>query len=770
MKTTSISKRLESLHNQLKESKALYKPVFYHLNQPADLKNFSDLLDLPGITVVDEILGQITEFVKLKSPQKKFSTEELKLQTEKHIGSTILNEYGVWVYYPWSKKLVHVLDKEEFIDVRTSRNQYKITKEERDELATKKIGIVGLSVGQSVSVTLAMERICGELRLADFDLLELTNLNRIRTGVHNLGLAKVYSVAREISEIDPFLNVVCYPDGLTESNMNDFFTSGGKLDLLVEESDGFDIKILSRYKARELGVPVIMEASDKCMVDVERFDLEPERNILHGIVKHLDVDKLKTLKTNEEKIPYMLDILGLSSTSSRLRASMLEMQQTISTWPQLGSAVTMGGGITADVSRRILLNQFTDSGRYYVDIDELIGNKKTGVIEGVLKDSDSEKNSEMDIESMKKIATRFSSKDISDIKEEEILKIIEAATAAPSQGNKQPWKWLFIEKKLFLFKENNQLNAATKEQDILISLGAAIENLIIKASELGYLADANYNPTIKENDLIAVFFFKKEAAVNKKDFSLSPYLFSRCTNRKLGDGQAINIDAIKELSELSNSIKGETLSFVTEKNKIEGIASIVGQIERMRLLNPVTHSDYFKNEIRWHSNGIVREGLAVNTLEMIPAVETLFEVISDPKVAALLNDWQKGIAFEKITFQSVASSSAIGLISMPSNSAQDFINGGRLAQKVWLTATKNNIAFQPICLPLYFLRLLEYINKDKILKNKNFSELKALKTQFSLIFNELDSKHAVFLFRLFHADLPPNRSQRKSLDEVFYKS
>lgn len=67
-----------------------------------------------------------------------------------------------------------------------------------------------------------MERICGELRLADFDLLELTNLNRIRTGVHNLGLAKVYSVAREIAEIDPFLKVVCFPQGLSEDNLDEF--------------------------------------------------------------------------------------------------------------------------------------------------------------------------------------------------------------------------------------------------------------------------------------------------------------------------------------------------------------------------------------------------------------------------------------------------------------------------------------------------------------------------------------------------------------------
>ncbi len=32
---------------------------------------------------------------------------------------------------------------------------------------------------------MAMERSFGELRIADYDVLELTNLNRIRTGVHN---------------------------------------------------------------------------------------------------------------------------------------------------------------------------------------------------------------------------------------------------------------------------------------------------------------------------------------------------------------------------------------------------------------------------------------------------------------------------------------------------------------------------------------------------------------------------------------------------------
>src|SRR5690606_500097 len=115
-----------------------------------------------------------------------------------------------------------LLDEAEFVAMRTNRNQYKITQEEQDVLATRKIGVIGLSVGQSIALTLAMERVCGELRLADFDTAELTNLNRIRTGVHNLGLHKTIIAAREIAEIDPFLKVLIFSEGVTDENIDPF--------------------------------------------------------------------------------------------------------------------------------------------------------------------------------------------------------------------------------------------------------------------------------------------------------------------------------------------------------------------------------------------------------------------------------------------------------------------------------------------------------------------------------------------------------------------
>src|SRR5690606_20123115 len=112
----------------------------------------------------------------------------------------------------------------EFIKVRTNRNIYKILPEDIDRLNKKKIGIIGLSVGQSIALTLALERTCGELRLADFDDVELSNMNRIRAGVQDLGMSKVIIAARQIAELDPYIKVTCYPVGITKENIRGFFT------------------------------------------------------------------------------------------------------------------------------------------------------------------------------------------------------------------------------------------------------------------------------------------------------------------------------------------------------------------------------------------------------------------------------------------------------------------------------------------------------------------------------------------------------------------
>ena len=359
----------------------VYRPVFFRLTRPEEEDNLNSLLQQnPAILVYDTLEGQLAELIKLSNPLKKLTKEESAELVAAHVNGDPY-KFGVWIYYPWSAKLIHTLDEDDFIKVRTNRNIYKVTVADIQTLKTKKVGIIGLSVGQSIAMTMAMERTCGELRLADFDEIELSNMNRIRVNIQDIGLNKAVVSARQIAELDPFINVVCYTDGITNQNIDDFFVLNGKLDVLVEECDGIDVKVLSRVKARQYGVPVVMDTNDKGMLDVERFDLEPERHIFHGKVDEFEnlspeelYDKLNNL-TIREKGEIVSRFIGVENLTEAMKYSFTEMNKTIVGWPQLASAVTLGGAMVTDISRKILLDQFRESGRWFVDFDAFFTNQ-----------------------------------------------------------------------------------------------------------------------------------------------------------------------------------------------------------------------------------------------------------------------------------------------------------------------------------------------------------------------------------------------------------
>lgn len=355
-----------------------YRPIILSSNSPQDSNKIIQIQSDPATMVTDTIENQVAELIKIENPSQNFSSDALQEKVEAFFKERDKDAYGVWVYYPWRNTFVRLLEKEDFIKLRTSRNRYKITQEEQELLQQKKIGVIGLSVGQSVAISLAMERTFGELRIADFDSLDLSNMNRIRTGLYNLGIKKAWIVAREIAEIDPFLEVTVFEEGITEENIDDFFTLGGDLDLLIEECDSLQWKINSRIKAKSMGIPVMMDTSDRGMIDVERFDLNPERPIFHGLLEEFgDENKIFEILT-EKKNEVMMRILEFESLSDRAKESILQIGKSITTWPQTASSVLMGGAVCAYYSRKLLLNEEVGSGRFYVDLDEFITRRHEG--------------------------------------------------------------------------------------------------------------------------------------------------------------------------------------------------------------------------------------------------------------------------------------------------------------------------------------------------------------------------------------------------------
>ncbi|HYG14778.1 MAG TPA: Rv1355c family protein, partial [Bacteroidia bacterium] len=590
-----------------------YTPVFFRLANENDINSFNEFLSKnTNIFIYDTIQSQLRELIKSLNPSRKLSAEETKKAVENHLAGRDSSAYGVWVYYPWARRLVHLLDEEEFIEVRTNRNQYKITREERDFLTTKKIGIIGLSVGQSIALSLAMERSFGELRLADFDELELSNLNRIRTPLHNMGLKKVTAVAREIAELDPFIKVTCFEEGLTEENIDTFFTAGGKLDILVDECDGLDMKIVSRVKAKALGIPVVMDTSDRGMLDVERFDLEPDRPLLHGLVGDLDPNSIKGL-TNEQKIPYMLPMIGAQDISPRLKASMMEVEQTINTWPQLATSVILGGAVGADVCRRILLDQFHDSGRYYIDLEELIADRNP--VTDTFKEW--ERPVPLSPADVKNSVSGLDEETSSPIPSQIVDDIVTAAATAPSGGNAQPWKWASKNGHLYLLHDRHYSYSLLDYGDYgsYVALGAAIENAGLRAKALGYAPQISYFPKGTGTNPIADIALSGNDAAQAPD-PLAGFIFTRLTNRNKGDYKPLNEGDIEKFTAVIDEIKDTSLNFITDRETMKKLGNVVAKADKVRMMHEQGHRDTFISEMRWDANEAetTRDGIDIATV------------------------------------------------------------------------------------------------------------------------------------------------------------
>lgn len=354
-------------------SRDCWRPVLFQPARSADWARLSALLDSGEVREVHDTLdSQLTELIGSREPGRVFDADQLWDKKNEQLAGLRAWEYGTWAWYPWSGRLVHVLPREEFRLVRTDRNRGKIERPAQRRLLDRRIGIIGLSVGNSSAVTLALEGVGGAYKLADFDEVSLSNLNRLRAGVHDLGVNKAVLCARQMYEIDPYLDIEIHPGGLTETNLTEFFLGGtGPIDLLIEECDTAYVKFAARERARELGIPVVMDCNDRGMLDIERFDREPDRPLLHGFVGEIKSDDVRAL-SHQDKVRLMLAMVDAKRISPQLAASVDELGKTLSSWPQLASGVVLGGALTTDTARRILLDQPCESGRYYVDFDELL--------------------------------------------------------------------------------------------------------------------------------------------------------------------------------------------------------------------------------------------------------------------------------------------------------------------------------------------------------------------------------------------------------------
>ena len=126
----------------------------------------------------------------------------------------------------------------------------------REHLLHKKVGIAGCGgLGSNIAVSLVRAGI-GELIIADYDCVELSNLNRQYFFLEDVGKMKTEALKALLHRINPGVKIEVFNEELTPGNIVDIFAS---VDLMIEAFDLGDRKrwLIDAWSRHHKNIPLV---------------------------------------------------------------------------------------------------------------------------------------------------------------------------------------------------------------------------------------------------------------------------------------------------------------------------------------------------------------------------------------------------------------------------------------------------------------------------------------------------------------------------------
>lgn len=259
--------------------------------------------------------------------------------------------------------------------------------------------------------------------------------------------------------------------------------------------------------------------------------------------------------------------------------------------------------------------------------------------------------------------------------EEKLSFLLDYAILAPSVYNSQPWRFNISEGEIQMFADKSGwlkiADADRREQ--YISLGCALENLVIAAEHFGYNCTVSYFPG-PENLVATISLQESESATSSSESRLFDAITSRQTSRTPYEPRAISkvdLDAI-----LSLSSDPDVGIFITDDPALK--RSFLDLTIRA---DGILYSNVnYKSELgHWLSMGVMGpRGLQSKIAQM----EVVFLDVGPEQI--------------KVDADLINSTPCLGFISTANKDNLSSVKAGRTLERFWLGATSLGISLQPM--------------------------------------------------------------------------
>lgn len=146
----------------------------------------------------------------------------------------------------------------------------------------------------------------GKIAIVDFDLVDITNINRQIIALHStIGRNKTEVMAERLKDINPCAEVTVFTEKLNCENVDGFHLEN--YDYIVDAIDDVQAKLLLIKSAKELNVPIIcsmgtgnkFDPSQFRIADLRRTHTCPLAKIIRKEVGKLGIKNIKVIFSTE---------------------------------------------------------------------------------------------------------------------------------------------------------------------------------------------------------------------------------------------------------------------------------------------------------------------------------------------------------------------------------------------------------------------------------------------------------------------------------------
>jgi hypothetical protein len=287
---------------------------------------------------------------------------------------------------------------------------------------------------------------------------------------------------------------------------------------------------------------------------------------------------------------------------------------------------------------------------------------------------------------------------VADLSETEFGRLVEAAVLAPSADNSHTFLFDRSGDRVRLWSDHVFAQAPQPLRILrLISFGAALENIKLRAARLGLNADVRSFPDANEPRLVAELHFARTTSAPCDP--LEDAIPNRHTNRRLFfRGPAMSRHELELVSTALKDSPGVRLTWFDSPEARKQILGLITVAETERFASRRLHEELFsavRFDVGW--NATASEGLPPGSLEVEAPMRPMFAALRHWPVMRSLNALGgHHLLGLRAAYLPCRLAPHLGALTTSLDVESGALAAGAALQRVWLRTTLQGFAFQPM--------------------------------------------------------------------------